>query len=132
MHLEDRLSAYLDSELDATQQRQAEEHLVECAECRTELSSVAEVRDQLRSLPVVEVRAGTFEDVAEVVPLRRARFRPMAAAAAVAALVVGVGFGVAGNQSVPLQLNQVVEQHVARASSDPGFNVLQVQAVANR
>ena len=53
-------------------------------------------------------------------------------AAAAAALIVGVGFGVNADRAVPLQLDEVVEQHVARASVDPGFNVLQVQAVVDR
>lgn len=132
MHVVDLLSAFLDSELDADEKALVEAHIPDCGECRSELAVVSQVRDQLRGLPVLDVPAGTYELMAEVVPIRRNRRRPLVAAAAVATLVVGIGFGVNGNQSVPLELNQVVEQHVARASVDPGLNVLQVQAVANR
>ncbi len=131
MHLGDRLSAYLDSQTDESSRLSIESHLAGCETCSEELASVAAARTRLRALPLLEPPVGALEPIAEVVPLRRAR-RVLAAAAAVTALVVGVGFGVNGNQSVPLELDAVVEQHMARASVDPGFNVIQVQAVFGR
>ncbi|MDH3538481.1 MAG: zf-HC2 domain-containing protein [Acidimicrobiia bacterium] len=131
MHLGDRLSAYIDNELDPPARSAAERHLSDCPPCRDELEGVARVRLRTRALPLQEAPLALFAPSAEVValPVRR---RVLVAAAAVATLVVGIGLGVNGNEAVPLQLNPLVEQHVARASLDPGFNVIQVQAVVGR
>lgn len=131
MHLGDGLSAYLDDELDAAARSSAELHLSDCAGCRDELESVTRIRIRTQALPTQEPPSGVFELPAEIIALPTRR-RVLAAAAAVATLVVGIGFSVNGNQAVPLQLDPLVEQHVARASLDPGFNVLQVQAVVAR
>jgi anti-sigma factor RsiW len=131
MHLGDSLSAYIDNELDLPSRSAAEQHLAGCPPCRDELESVTLVRVRMRALPLQEAPPEIFELPAEVVALPAGR-RVLVAAAAVAVLVVGIGFGVNGNQAVPLQLNPLVEQHVARASLDPGFNVIQVQAVVGR
>ena len=131
MHLGDRLSAYIDDELDASSRSAAEKHLSDCGLCRDEMEGVTRVRVRTQALPIQEAPPGTFELPAEVVALP-ARRRVLVAAAAVATLVVGIGFGVNGNQAVPLQLDPLVEQHVARASLDSGFNVLQVQAVVGQ
>lgn len=131
-HLGDQLSGYLDQQVDASARSAIEAHLVECGHCRDELEAVRRIRIRVRALPLVEPTAHSLELPAQVVPLRPARRRVLVGAAAVAALVVGVGLGVNGNQAVPLQLDPLVEQHVARASVDPGLNVMQVQAVANR
>lgn len=131
MHLGDTLSAFLDGELDTQAQSDAEAHLAVCPSCRSELEAVSESSRLLRSLPVVE--PPTFVLAASNVRrLRPRRVRALVGAAAAAALIVGVGFGVSADRAVPLQLDEVVEQHVARASVDPGFNVLQVQAVVDR
>ena len=132
MHPGDLLSAYLDAELGEADRSLVDAHLAECAECRAELAAVEDSRFRLQSLPAIEPPPGVLELPAEVVPLRLPRLRRMLAAAAVSALVVGVGFGVSADRAVPLPLDEVVEQHVARASVDRGFNVLQVQAVVNR
>jgi len=131
-HLGDQLSAYADSQLEPAERLLADTHLNECPDCRDELAVVAGARQSMRALPMLEPPARALRLPAEVVQLRPARRRVLVAAAATVALVVGIGVGVNGNQTVPLQLDAVVEQHVARASVDPGLNVLQVQAVANR
>jgi anti-sigma factor RsiW len=131
-HSGDQLSAYADSQLTPAQRLLIDTHLNECVDCRDELAVIAGARQNLRSLPMIEPPAGALRLPAEVVQLRPARRRVLVSAAATVALVVGIGVGVNGNQTVPLQLDAVVEQHVARASVDPGLNVLQVQAVANR
>ena len=131
-HLGDLLSAFLDDELVPTERAAAESHLAECVDCRGELSVAEESRQLVRSLPMLEPPPEVFQLPAEVVPLRRPRLRRMVAAvAATATLIVGVGFGVSAERAVPLPLDAAVEQHVARASVDPGFNVLQVQAVVS-
>ena len=131
MHVGDGLSAYLDSELDATALSLVEQHVSECADCRDELEGVTRVRMRVQALPRQEPPATALELPGRVIALP-ARRRVLMAAAAVATLVVGIGIGVNGNQAVPLQLDPLVEQHMARASFDPGFNVIQVQAVVGR
>ena len=131
MHLGDSLSAFLDGELDSRARSEAESHLAACPPCRTEFEAVSESSRLLRSLPVVEPPASVLAP-SNVRRLRPRRARALVGAAAAAALIVGVGFGVSADRAVPLQLDEVVEQHVARASVDPGFNVLQVQAVVDR
>ncbi|MGI9648848.1 MAG: anti-sigma factor family protein [Acidimicrobiia bacterium] len=132
MHLGDLISAYVDSQLDASERAAADEHLAGCQQCRRELDVVTSSRYRLRRLPVLEPPPEALRPPAPVVPLRPARRRLLVAAAAMSTLVVGVGFSVNAEKAVPLPLDAVVDQHVARASVDPGLNVLQVQAVVNR
>lgn len=132
MHLGDRISAYLDSQVDGSERALVEAHLAECEECRSEMAAVAGSRTLVRELPMQEPPARALHPPAEVVSLRPARRRWLVAAAAVSTLVVGIGFSVSAERAVPLPLDAVVDQHVARASVDPGLNVLQVQAVVNR
>jgi anti-sigma factor RsiW len=131
-HPGDLLSAYLDQQLADSERSAVDAHLAECPACHIELTAVRESRQLVRSLPLLEPPSGVFDLTAEVIPLRRGRVRRMVAAAAVSALIVGVGFSLSADRAVPLPLDAVVEQHVARASVDRGFNVLQVQAVVNR
>ncbi|NNC92122.1 MAG: zf-HC2 domain-containing protein [Acidimicrobiia bacterium] len=131
MHLGDHLSAHIDNELDPAARAAAEQHLSDCVLCRDELEGVTRVHIRMQGMPMQAVPPEVFDLPAEVFALP-ARRRALVAAAAVATLVVGIGFGVNGNQAVPLELNPLVEQHVARASLDPGFNVIQVQAVVSR
>jgi anti-sigma factor RsiW len=131
-HPGDLLSAYLDERLIGSERSAVDAHLGECPKCRAELVAAREGRQLVRSLSVLEPPPGVFDLPAEVLPRRRPRVRRMLAAAAISALIVGVGLGVSADRAVPLPLDEVVEQHVARASVDRGLNVLQVQAVVNR
>jgi anti-sigma factor RsiW len=131
-HPGDLLSGYADSQVSPADRLSIDSHLSGCAGCRDELAAITTARERTRALPVLDPPAGVLHLPAEVVPLRPARRRVLVAAAATVALVVGIGVAADGNQTVPLQLDAVVEQHVARASVDPGLNVMQVQVVANR
>ena len=95
-HLDDRLSAYLDGELDEDEQQTAYRHLVVCALCQTQLESVNRVRIALRGAPPVEPPTGFVELV--IRQRRRRRFAPVVAAvtAVAAAWLVAVG-AVAGS-----------------------------------
>ncbi len=130
-HPSELLSAFLDSELSEQELTQLTVHLADFLECRADLDSLASVRSQVRSLPVVEPTAGVIgRKVVPMIP--RWRRTLVGATAAAVVLVVGVGVGNNVRGAVPLQFEQVVDQHVARASVDSGFNVIQVQAVPNR
>ncbi len=132
-HPSDLLSAFLDEELSSSELSELTAHLADCHECRADLDSLASVRSQVRGLPVIEPAPGFADAGRQVVSLVPRLRRTLVGAAAAAAVVLVVGVAVGSNRSVvPLQFEQVVDQHVARASFDSGFNVIQVQAVANR
>jgi hypothetical protein len=139
-HWTERLSEYLDGELDATEAAVLEAHLGLCGECRTTLDELravvagaAELPDRLptRNLfPGILERIGEGDDAA-IVPLRPAarsgrRFTfsaPQLAAAA--ALVVSVTAGSvwlamrADPQLAPVAAGELAE---APASSDPALS----------
>ena len=71
---DDRLSAYLDGELDATERADVDGYLAESPEWRTERDAVAYARDALRGLSVHEAPPGFWEDVLSP-ELTRARAR---------------------------------------------------------
>ncbi len=133
-HPTDLLSAFLDEELSPTEVSELTAHLADCRGCQGELDLLAAVRLQIRALPVLEPAPAVTEVTREVIPLPSRWRRTLAGAMAAAAVVVvvGVGVGSDGRAAVPLQLEQAFDQHVARASVDSGFNVIQVQAVVNR
>ena len=124
MHPGDLLSAYLDAELTAAERANIESHLHSCSDCRNELAGISFSRDAVRALPVES-------DPQPVVALRRSRptwRRRWVPAAAAAVLALFVGATVINPGATPLPFEQVVDQHSARASLDPGSNVLQVRA----
>jgi len=92
---DDRLSAYLDGELDAAERDAVDGYLAESSEWRAERDEVAFARDALRGLPVHEARAGFWEevlspDMAEVRARRRSRVPRLTAAATAAVAVAAV------------------------------------------
>ncbi len=89
---DDRLSAYLDGELDAAERVDVDGYLAESPEWRAERDAVAYARDALRSLPVHEAPPGFWEGVLSP-ELNRARARrgsrlPRLVAAATAGVAV--------------------------------------------
>ncbi len=89
---DDRLSAYLDGELDAAEHADVAGYLAESPEWRAERDAVAYARDTLRSLPVHEAPPGFWEGVLSP-ELNRARVRrgsrlPRLVAAATAGVAV--------------------------------------------
>jgi anti-sigma factor RsiW len=89
---DDRLSAYLDGELDAAERADVDGYLTESTEWRAERDAVAYARDALRSLPVHEAPPGFWEGVLSP-ELTRARARrrsrlPRLVAAATAGVAV--------------------------------------------
>ena len=89
---DDRLSAYLDGELDAAERADVDGYLAESPEWRAERDAVAYARDALRTLPVHEAPPGFWEGVLSP-ELTRARARrrsrlPRLLAAATAGVAV--------------------------------------------
>jgi anti-sigma factor RsiW len=121
---DDRLSAYLDGELDLAERQAVESYLAESAEWRVELEEVAWARDALRSLPVREAPPG-FWDAALAPQLtearaRRARRVPriagLGAAAAAVAAVVTAALVVPSPDRVTPKVPAVADAHAVRAS----------------
>ena len=120
-HLGELLSAYLDGELSAAEQRRVSDHVISCADCRAELHDLDRARIAVRSLPGVET--GQFDQI-PVLPGSRRR-RAIAAGsigiAATVAVILGLAFG--GQQQPSITLDDLTTQHIARASAEPGFAV---------
>jgi len=118
-HLGDLLSAHLDGEATPEERRRAEEHLAECASCRSELAAVALARDAVRALPVVEPSV--------VVRPARRLFRPALAwamsGAAAAALALGLALA-PGDPGATIDLGTLRDQHTARVVIDPGISTV--------
>jgi anti-sigma factor RsiW len=106
-HWTDRLSEYVDGELDAAEVAALEMHVASCGECRTTLEELRQVVTAAVALPDREPERDLFPtileriregDAATVVPLRPARptrrftfTLPQLAAAAVAVMTLSAG-----------------------------------------
>jgi anti-sigma factor RsiW len=121
---DDRLSAFLDGELDAAERQAVEGYLASSPEWRVELDEVAWARDALRRLPVREAPPG-FWEAALAPELTRARTRRtrrasriagLGAAAAVVAAVVTAVLVVPSPDRVTPNVPAVADSHAVRAS----------------
>ena len=61
--VKERLSAYLDRELEPVQERPVEEHLEKCLKCREYLADLQTIDGQLQALPRVDMGAEFAEAV---------------------------------------------------------------------
>ena len=119
---DDRLSAYLDGELDATERDTVDGYLAESSEWRAERDEVAFARDALRGLPMHEATPGFWEDVLspDMAKARR-RLRPprllaaATAAVAVAAVVVAALVIPSPNRVTP-RVPALSDSHAVRTS----------------
>jgi anti-sigma factor RsiW len=121
---DDRLSAYLDGELDAAERDAVDGHLAASPEWRAELDEVKYARDALRGLPLHEAPTGFWEGVLSP-ELTRARARrrsrwPRAAAAAsgvaVAAVVVASLVMPSSSERVTPRVPALSDSHAVRTS----------------
>ena len=125
-HFGTALSAYLDGELPTTEYQAIYHHLQECPECRQDLHELDAARTAVRSLPGLE--APEFLDVARArrSPPRFGRLPKVAAAVAsiAAALVLTVGIRSGNEAPAAIDLASFADRHAARASAEPGFQVI--------
>jgi len=91
---DDRLSAYLDEELDATERAAVDDLLARSEAWRAGLAEVAWARDAVRSLPAPDVPAGFWATVGDersrAAPVRSPWSRRVLAGAAAAAAAVAI------------------------------------------
>jgi anti-sigma factor RsiW len=121
---DDRLSAYLDGELDAAERDTVDGYLDESSEWRAERDEVAFARDALRGLPEHDARPGFWEDVlspdmAKARARRRSRLPRLltAATAAVAvAAVVVAALVIPSPDRVTPQVPALSDSHAVRTS----------------
>ena len=138
---DDRLSAYLDGELDAAERQAVESYVATLPEWRAELDEVAWARDTLRSLPVHEAPPGFWEaalapELAEARARRRRRGRVpkvagLSAAAAAVAAVVTAALVVPSPDRVAPKVATVADSHAVRSSvtGDPATQLATVSLV---
>lgn len=124
------LSAYLDGELTQAEQASVVAHLEACGPCRRELADLDTARTAVRALPVLEPAIPPA--VASLAVERRRVPRPVAWAAAAAAVVVlagGIGLARGGDSDPPIDIVDVINQHNVRVGVDPGMPSVQVVQV---
>jgi anti-sigma factor RsiW len=120
---DDRLSAYLDGELDATERESVDDYLAGSAEWRAERDEIAYARDALRGLPAREAPPGFWEGVlspelTRARVKRRSRWSRIAAAAsgvAVAAVVIA-SLVIPSPDRVTPRVPALTDSHTVRTS----------------
>ena len=119
-HPGELLSAWLDGELTAPEVDRLGAHLAGCGACRRELDDLSLARSAIRGLPLIDAPYGLIP-AAEVVPLARRRLAwAGAAAAALAAVIVGSSV-MAQPQPVAFDATELQAVFVARSSADDSF-----------
>jgi len=124
-HPGEQLSAYLDGQLNTLEHDFVISHLDFCTDCRLELHELDSARTAIRSLPGLEPPEFLSAHRERVERERWSRHRVIAAGAgiaAAAALLVAT-FGPSAGPG-DLDINPLFDQHQARVSVEPGFNVI--------
>lgn len=120
-HLGELLSAYLDGELSAAEQRRVSDHIVSCARCRGELHDLDRARIAIRSLPGVDT--GQLDQVPALPSPRRSRLAVAGSIGIAAAVALFVALSLGGQPEPAFSLDDLGNHHIARASAEPGFAV---------
>lgn len=124
-HPGEQLSAYLDGQVNTLEHDFVISHLEFCTDCRLELHELDSARTAIRSLPGLEPPEFLDLHRERVERERWTRRRVIAAGAGVAAaaaLLVAT-FGPSAGPG-DLDINPLFDQHQARVSVEPGFNVV--------
>ncbi len=125
-HFGASLSAYLDGELATAEFENVFTHIQECAECRADLQELDAARTAVRSLPGLEPPEFLVLHREGEATRRANRGRIAAAVAGIAAVAV-LAIGVTTSNEEPVSavdLDNFADRHVARASVEPGFQVI--------
>ena len=135
-HEGDRLSAFLDDELDERTALDVTRHLQRCAACRGELEDLRSTRSALRSLPPVAPRLSWMVETAVLVPTDPEP-RPVATVAAAAAAGLGLvlfgAFALGGDDgTVQPPVEELVVDHVSAVDGGPVVTPVQLDAVGGR
>ncbi|MDJ0962321.1 MAG: zf-HC2 domain-containing protein [Acidimicrobiia bacterium] len=128
-HPGEQLSAYLDGQLDTAEHDFVISHLDFCTDCRLELHELDSARTAIRSLPGLEPPEFLAAHRERVAIERWTRRRVVAAGVGIAAAAAFV-FTTFGPSTEPgeLDITPLFDQHQARVSVDPGFNMVPVFA----
>jgi len=120
-HLGELLSAYLDGEVTELERELVTTHIGNCEVCQIELGDLHVARSALRSLPVIDLPSGLFDEgePAPVIPLVRRPRTWVAAAAAAVAVFIGVATFVAPEPTVPITFNEISVEYNNRSQLDP-------------
>lgn len=123
-HPDERLSAFLDDELDEADALQVTRHLATCERCLDELDGLRAARAALRGLPDIPPPSALFASVpvaaAQAGSRDRGRRAATGVAAGIAALLTAafvLGEGQPGEVVPPVEV--VVVDHVARTGGGP-------------
>lgn len=90
VHLADALSAFLDGELTADEERSVAAHLAACSKCALDLEALRQARDLLRALPPVEPPPGFPESLLVIFYRRRGVLAWAASVLAATAVMLGL------------------------------------------
>jgi anti-sigma factor RsiW len=125
-HSADRLSAYLDGELNSEEARDVVAHVIACRECRADLQEFDRARTAIRALPGVDAPDGLLPEPPARRAGRRRRVGAAVALAAGAAAVLAIVFSLSADaESGPeLTIDDLGGYHVARASAEPAFSII--------
>jgi hypothetical protein len=115
-----QLDAFRDDELTADEKAIVEQHLTDCSDCKTKLAAINRVFETLRTMPRLAASVGLSAKLdgiidrpmapQNVVPISRKLWMPVAAAAAVAAIVFGAKFAVPGTQPAAVIADSTASQ----------------------
>ena len=119
-HEGDRLSAFLDDELDDRDALAVTRHLDRCDECTAELAELRSTSAVLRSLPTPTPSLSWMVETAVLGPGDRTRRTGMLVTAAAAVAVLGVTYLLGGDTgSVQPPVDSLVVDHVRSVQGGP-------------
>jgi anti-sigma factor RsiW len=124
-HPDNRLSAFLDDELDESEGLDVARHLAECADCHGELEQLRRTRDALRRLPDVKPPTMLLDEVPDAAERRGRRSHRVAVVAVCTSLgvsgLLAAAFVVGGQEGdvVMPPVEVFVVDHVVRTGGGP-------------
>jgi anti-sigma factor RsiW len=122
-HLGEQLSAYLDGQLDTTEQGFVISHLEFCTDCRLELHELDTARTAVRSLPGIDPPEfiAVHKNKIEREHWSRRRVAATGVGVAAAAALVFATFGGSATSGPDIDINPFLDQHQARVSVESGI-----------